>query len=124
MKPRRVTAAGAGPPGVHPRVLDDFDHAIGVVDADDRGLHDHGSRQQLTHVARDRVAFHAVRRREHGEPEHIAVPRNRGVDVRHVKRRVRETGDHENARSMPRTQPSLSLVFQPCNIPSLSGSHP
>ena len=125
VKPRWVTPAGAGSPVSHRGILDDFDHAVGaVIDADDRGFDDHGRRQELAHVARDRVALHAVGRREDGEPEHIAVPRDRGVDIGDVKRGVREPGDHENARSMPRTQPSLSLVFQPVNMPSLRGSHP
>ena len=83
-----------------------------------------GAGTSCAHVARDRFAFHPIRRREHGEAEHIAVPRDRGVDVGDVQRGVREAGDHENDRSMPRTHLSLSVVFQPCNMPSLSGSQP
>jgi hypothetical protein len=107
------------------RVLDDFDDAIGtVVDADDRGLHHDGCRHQLPHVARDRVAVHPVRRRQHDETEHVAVPRNRRVDVVDMQRGVGEPRDHENDFNIPPTQCALSVLFQPASMPSLRSSHP
>ena len=77
------------------RVLDDLDDAVGVVGhADDRGLHHHRRRHELAHVALDVGPLHAVRRRQHGEAEHVAVPGDRGLDVGDAQRGVREAGDH------------------------------
>ncbi len=107
------------------RVLDHLDDAVAtVVDAHDRSLHHDRRGEELAHVAGDRVAVHAVRRRQDDEAQDVAVPGNGGIDVGNVQRGVRQTADHENERSIPRTHCALSVLFQPASMPSLRSSHP